>query len=106
MRLPQFHRRSRDEYAEVLANPNAVPQSDDSEFLVNMHPQGEEIGPFINLQTISRIEIRYYAKMPQVPGAISHYTLDFGESHPELATRMYILYSGQDKKLNISADPV
>ena len=105
MTVPQFHSRSRGEYAEVLVNPDAVVESDDQDSVVNMHPKSAESGPFINLRTLSRIEIRYYARMPQLPGRIAYYTLSFGEQHPEVATRMYVLYSG-GTPLPIPADPV
>jgi hypothetical protein len=105
MKPPQFNRRSRDEYAEVLVNPNVVAQSDDGDAVVNMHPQSADSGPFINLNVISRIEVRYCERMPQVPGHVAAFSLEFGEAHPELATRMYVVYSSLPK-FNILAYPV
>ena len=46
MKPPQFQRKRRRVDAEVLVNPNVVAESDDSDELVNMHPQSADSGPW------------------------------------------------------------
>jgi hypothetical protein len=43
--------------------------------------------------------------MPQLPAIVADYTLEFGESHPELAMRRYAVYSTLPK-FEVLADPV